>query len=328
MNYDKIGEFIFLKRKEKGLTQNELAEKVGVTDKAVSKWERGLGCPDVSILDILAKELDVSVLEILKGRKMENTVIKITEADNYVKESFKVSEALTKNIIFDKISHFIFYLIIFISIIFICFTIKNYINLNNGEIIELNKSGVNEQISILEDRIDYIKSNKGILTDEEQKELVKQLGNLINQYKNNYLYNLKTDNKYTATDIMKYYIEDLYKNEELMSSDSSERFNLIYFMQVLRNHHISENLVSRSLYGMINYQAYVENDFVNYYMNLNQKYYNFKVSASFSEDFSRASFNDDSLNYYVSRMFDVNTKMLDTYNILLDELIKAGENNE
>ena len=49
MNYEKIGEFISSKRKEKNMTQSDLAKKLGVTDKAVSKWERGLGCPDVSL---------------------------------------------------------------------------------------------------------------------------------------------------------------------------------------------------------------------------------------------------------------------------------------
>lgn len=57
MNYDKIGSFIQQKRKDKGLTQKQLAEKLGVTDRAISKWERGQGCPDVSILEILSKEL-------------------------------------------------------------------------------------------------------------------------------------------------------------------------------------------------------------------------------------------------------------------------------
>ena len=52
MNYDKIGSFIQQKRKDKGLTQKQLAEKLGVTDRAISKWERGQGCPDVSILEI------------------------------------------------------------------------------------------------------------------------------------------------------------------------------------------------------------------------------------------------------------------------------------
>ncbi len=61
MNYDKIGSFIQQKRKSKNLTQKQLADKLGVTDRAISKWERGQGCPDVSILEILTKELDCSI---------------------------------------------------------------------------------------------------------------------------------------------------------------------------------------------------------------------------------------------------------------------------
>ena len=70
MNYDKIGSFIQQKRKDKNLTQKQLAEKIGVTDRAISKWERGQGCPDVSILEVLSKELGCSILELLKGRKI------------------------------------------------------------------------------------------------------------------------------------------------------------------------------------------------------------------------------------------------------------------
>ena len=92
MNYDKIGKFIQEKRKQQGLTQKELAQKLGVTDKAVSKWERGLGCPDVSILEQLSKTLNVSILEILKGRTIENEMIKVTEMNDYVKETVEYSK--------------------------------------------------------------------------------------------------------------------------------------------------------------------------------------------------------------------------------------------
>ena len=53
MDYDKIGKFIAASRKEKELTQNELAEKLNITDRAVSRWERGKGCPDISLLEDL-----------------------------------------------------------------------------------------------------------------------------------------------------------------------------------------------------------------------------------------------------------------------------------
>lgn len=69
MENNKIGSFILELRKEKGLTQQELGAKLFVTDKAVSKWERGLSLPDVSILEKLAEELEVDVSEILRGSR-------------------------------------------------------------------------------------------------------------------------------------------------------------------------------------------------------------------------------------------------------------------
>ena len=62
MNYKEIGIFISKRRKELNMTQKDLAIKLNVTDKAVSKWERGLGCPDVSILELLSSILGVSIL--------------------------------------------------------------------------------------------------------------------------------------------------------------------------------------------------------------------------------------------------------------------------
>ena len=65
-----IGEMISSLRKEKGMTQNELAEKMNVTDKAVSKWERDLSCPDINTISKLANILDVSVDELLQAKKL------------------------------------------------------------------------------------------------------------------------------------------------------------------------------------------------------------------------------------------------------------------
>lgn len=69
MDNNKIGHFILELRKEKGLTQQELGNKLFVTDKAVSKWERGLSLPDITLLEKLALELDVDVSEILRGQR-------------------------------------------------------------------------------------------------------------------------------------------------------------------------------------------------------------------------------------------------------------------
>lgn len=67
-----IGQFIADMRKERGLTQKELAEKLLITDKAVSKWERGLSCPDISLLTSIADILGVTVNELLSGERSES----------------------------------------------------------------------------------------------------------------------------------------------------------------------------------------------------------------------------------------------------------------
>ena len=67
MDCARIGAAIAALRKERGLTQRGLAERLGITDKAVSKWERGLGCPDVSLLDGLAAELGADLTALLRG---------------------------------------------------------------------------------------------------------------------------------------------------------------------------------------------------------------------------------------------------------------------
>ena len=134
MNYEKIGEFIQTKRKEKNLTQKELASKIGVTDKAVSKWERGLGCPDVSILEILAKELDVSILEILKGRIIENEVIKVTEMNDYVSYTLDYSKESNKEKIKNVINKIVIISIIMIVTLLTIFNIINIIKLNKTSI--------------------------------------------------------------------------------------------------------------------------------------------------------------------------------------------------
>lgn len=70
MNQEQIGKFIANLRKEKNLTQSELAEKMGVNVKSVSRWENGKTMPDLSMLPMLAKELNVEISELLNGRKM------------------------------------------------------------------------------------------------------------------------------------------------------------------------------------------------------------------------------------------------------------------
>ena len=100
MEKEKIGKYIRKKRIEKGMTQQQLAEKIQVTEKAVSRWETGRGVPDISLLEPLAEELHVSVTALLNGeeRVQEEAVhdtkahmadIDITNVIEYVQENRK-----------------------------------------------------------------------------------------------------------------------------------------------------------------------------------------------------------------------------------------------
>ena len=79
-----IGETIAYLRKQKNMTQNELAKKMNVTDKAVSKWERDLSCPDVNSISKLADVLGVSVEELLKAKKKDDSNTKLKDLINLI----------------------------------------------------------------------------------------------------------------------------------------------------------------------------------------------------------------------------------------------------
>ena len=73
MDNEKTGRLIRELRTQKGLTQAQLAGLINVSDKAVSKWERGLGCPDVSLLGTLSEVLEVNIDRLLEGELGENS---------------------------------------------------------------------------------------------------------------------------------------------------------------------------------------------------------------------------------------------------------------
>ncbi len=103
MNQEKIGKFIALKRKEKKLTQEELATKLGITDRAVSKWERGINMPDASLMLELSKILGISVNELLSGElikekeyvnKAEEKLIELTELEEIKNKNLMMYECV------------------------------------------------------------------------------------------------------------------------------------------------------------------------------------------------------------------------------------------
>mgnify|MGYP004567380099 FL=1 len=98
MDKNATGRFIAELRKQKGFTQKELAEKLMVTDKAISRWETGKGLPDTSLLKPLGDVLGVSVTELLPGKKIEEVDMK-ERADNIILEALNYSKRMLASVI-------------------------------------------------------------------------------------------------------------------------------------------------------------------------------------------------------------------------------------
>lgn len=98
MDTEKIGSFIAARRKARGITQQQLADEIGLTNKAISKWETGQGMPDITLLPLLAEILGVKVDELLKGELLENKLESSAESKFAVHKSvywFRVAASLS-----------------------------------------------------------------------------------------------------------------------------------------------------------------------------------------------------------------------------------------
>lgn len=96
MNQEKIGKFIAECRKERNLTQKELAEKLGVTDKAISKWENGRCMPDISLLKSLTSELGITINELLAGERIIEEDMEEKSEENIFALLKKINKTYTR----------------------------------------------------------------------------------------------------------------------------------------------------------------------------------------------------------------------------------------
>ena len=158
MNQIKIGKFIAECRKNSNLTQMQLAEKLNITDRAISKWENGKAMPDSSIMLDLCKELKISVNELLSGEMIDmKNYNKIAEEN-----LFKLNESNEKKKKIILKSAIVIGLLIFIIIIIQLYSYTKQIsksNLNNV----LEQAQQNQEIYIkiqeLEERVNELEKN-------------------------------------------------------------------------------------------------------------------------------------------------------------------------
>ena len=156
MDQIKIGKFIANCRKENNLTQMQLAEKLNITDRAISKWENGKGKPDSSIMIDLCNELKISVNELLSGEKMEEYNKK---AEENLFELYKSNEKKNKIINSVVIIAIILIIISVIELSFVIIQLKKFqleTTLNQAQ----NTYELNIRVNNLEERIKKLEENK------------------------------------------------------------------------------------------------------------------------------------------------------------------------
>ena len=166
MNPDKISKFIYELRKEKGLSQYQLADMIPISRQAVSKWERGKTIPDSSTLIRLSEIFDVSINELLKGERLENNSIKELESTtlSIVDEHNKKKEEMKK-----IVKAFL------ISIIVLLFIFFGYYYINTINAIKVysisgksEKFDLSEGIFITTKQKSYMKLGKIIINSDDK----------------------------------------------------------------------------------------------------------------------------------------------------------------
>lgn len=160
MNENKTGAFISTLRKEKELTQAQLAEKLNVTDKAISRWETGKGMPDSSLLVPLANILGITVNELLTGEKIPEETFTQKSEDNLVVAVQRTETAVKKG---KTVKFFLIVAVIF-CVFSISFLIKTVIDKQNtvtyvGDFGTKNRIAVTELLIDLDSRNSYFSEN-------------------------------------------------------------------------------------------------------------------------------------------------------------------------
>ena len=298
MDYNNIGKFIQEKRKEKGLTQKELANILGVTDKAVSKWERGLGCPDVSLLETLGHTLNVTILEILKGRKIENNQIKENE---YIEETIKY----TKNNIKNTINKIIIFITISLTFLLLILNIENIISMNKKYEYNFDskyQEKIKEKVKQIEKNTNIIKKNKGKYEKDDYEKICKILETNLDKIKNIKLINEIGTKKYSLKEI---YMLDL------------DQINIINEIELIKT--IEKNSDDKLLQEVITdslgiQQLLGENTLL--------KSYEYKLINTTKKDYQL---------YYNNALYIRTIKLkstLNTYLYITEQIKKVGEINE
>ena len=191
MDTEKMGALIARMRKEKGLTQKELALQLHVTDRAVSKWERGICCPDISLLEDLANILGVSISSLLNGEKEVESAIKTTITYATESRKQKVKQFVNQLLLMTMSFLLVLTLLIFLNVEK-RFYQKYYTRMSSGvgvSIHDLGRKNYEDIFDEVESKALKVLHNQGKYTNEEYEEITKYVQHITeNVQKNKELY--------------------------------------------------------------------------------------------------------------------------------------------
>lgn len=177
MENENIGNLISKIRKEKGMTQKDLAQKLNVTDRAVSKWERGLCCPDISLLKDLSNILGISISKLVCGEELPDE--SINKTIQFTAKNIKQRIIKYFNIILISIMIF---LIIFtlLSILKIEFRYhKKYKYTVEYEArVKAEEDSNLKQYEEIKNNVDLILNNQGIYSDDDYARITNYIDNI------------------------------------------------------------------------------------------------------------------------------------------------------
>ncbi len=276
MDQEKIGKFIASLRKEQKLTQEQLAEKLGVTSKSVSRWENGKNMPDYSVLKGLCNILGIDVNEFLNGEKIEKSEIQtysIKNLDIILKEYYQMKKQ--KNI-FKFIAIIIgiiaISLILFLGCIFILMG-----GLNKEEVITdtskyqevigtnanskyKDKWEMSEEIFPKSINKLNVKNFKMVYLDAWDNQYLSYL--VVDYSKTDYEKEVERLNKYGIEDYIGYYGVTGFTNYKLLAMESDSYQGFVYAITDGNSRIIYVEMIFCNYFMDIKYKKHIPNDYL------------------------------------------------------------------
>lgn len=209
MNYQKTGALIAARRNELGYTQKELANQLHISDRTVSKWERGIGFPDISLLEPLADSLDLTLLQLFHGEVNADSQ-PATEAEHSVRETIRsLKTELGKSL------HRMRRCLLFVAFLLVCVTLALLILL-----LHPDRGYFISQSEITSTQATYLSPNILITTQE--------FNLLAQMYDDSNIYPYLSDDHSTVL-VLDSAISDLYKDQIQIGGEPIDDLTLSFY---------------------------------------------------------------------------------------------------